>query len=97
MDLRNKGLKGNEAEEALEEIGIILNRNLIPYDVESPLITSGIRIGTTVVTNRGMKDKEMKLIAGMISRALHNLGNTRVIAQLKEQVTDLCQRFPIPD
>ena len=97
VDLRNKGLKGNEAEKALEEIGIILNRNLIPYDVESPLITSGIRIGTTVVTNRGMKEEEMRLIARMISRALHDLGNTQVIAKLKEQVAGLCQRFPIPD
>jgi len=96
VDLRNKGLKGNEAEEALEEIGIILNRNLIPYDVESPLITSGIRIGTTVVTNRGMKEEEMHLIAKIISDMLNNIGVVEVQSTLKDKVFSLCQHFPIP-
>lgn len=97
VDLRNKGIKGNAAEKALEEIGIILNRNLVPYDTEPPLITSGIRIGTTVVTNRGMKEEEMHNIVNIISDMLNNIGNTRVQSTLREKVLALCHHFPIPD
>lgn len=97
LDLRNKSVKGNEAQAALEKAGISSNMNLIPFDPEKPFVTSGLRLGTTSVTNRGMKAEEMRLIIQMISRTLHNLGDVRVTAEIKEQVADLCQRFPIPD
>jgi len=97
VDLRNKGTKGSEAEKALEEIGIITNRNLIPYDTEPPQITSGIRLGTTVVTNRGMKEEEMHLIAEIISKRLNNIDDVKMRPILREKVLALCQHFPIPD
>lgn len=97
VDLRNKAIRGNEAQEALEEIGISTNRNLIPFDPEKATVTSGLRLGTVSVTNRGMEEEEMRLIAQMISRALNNLRDARVTTELKEQVVDLCRRFPIPD
>ena len=96
VDLRNKGIKGNKAEKALEEIGIICNRNLIPYDVEAPQITSGLRIGTSVVTMRGMKEEEMRLIAKIISEMLNNIGNAKVQPTLRKKVLTLCHQFPIP-
>ena len=71
VDLRNKGITGKQAEKALEEAGITVNKNAIPFDTQSPMITSGIRIGTPAVTTRGMKEKEMILIAEMISRVLN--------------------------
>lgn len=97
IDLRNKSIKGNEAQVALEKVGISANMNLIPFDPEKPRVTSGLRLGTTSVTNRGMKEEEMSLIAQMISQALHNVGNERVVIELKAQTADLCRRFPIPD
>jgi len=97
VDLRNKSIKGNEAQVALEKVGISANMNLIPFDPEKPMVTSGLRLGTTSVTSRGMKEEEMSLIAQMISQALHNMGDERVVIKLKEQIADLCRRFPIPD
>jgi len=97
VDLRNKAIKGNKAQEALEELGISTNRNLVPFDSEKPTVTSGLRLGTVPVTNRGMKEEEMYTIAQMLGRALHNLGNTRVATELEEQIAELCGRFPIPD
>ncbi len=97
VDLRNKGIKGNEAEKALEEIGIITNRNLIPYDVEPSQITSGIRLGASVSTMRGMKEEEMHLIAKIISKMLNNIGNVKVQPTLREKVLSFCQQFPIPN
>ena len=70
VDLRDKGLTGKDAEEALAKAGIILNKNTIPFDTQKPFITSGIRVGTPCVTSRGMKEKEMKEIADMISDVL---------------------------
>jgi glycine hydroxymethyltransferase len=96
VDLRSIKIKGNEAQITLEKAGINVNMNLLPFDTEKPFVTSGIRLGTPLVTSRGMKEEEMSIIAQLIGRVLHNLGDTKVIAPTKEQAAELCRRFPIP-
>lgn len=89
IDLTNMGISGREAQDRLEEVGIVVNRNTIPYDTRSPFDPSGIRIGTPSVTTRGMKEKQMKDIARLIYGTLIK-NNPRVI---NKEVKDLCRRF----
>lgn len=91
VDLTNKNITGKEAEKRLDEVGITVNKNAIPYDTEKPNITSGIRIGTPAMTTRGMKEEEMKEIASLINRTL----NGEDIEILKEDVLKLTNKFPI--
>ncbi len=92
MDVRSKNLTGKKAEGLLDEIGLATNKNTIPFDPESPFITSGIRIGTPAVTTRGMKEDEMKEIAEIITLALDE-NNDR--ERIKDKVSKLCERFPL--
>ena len=92
MDIRNRGLTGKRAEELLEAVNITTNKNTIPFDPESPFITSGVRLGTAAVTTRGMKEKEMKEIAEIINLSLdENSGREKI----KKQVISLCNKFPL--
>jgi len=95
VDLRNKGLKGNIAESILERIGIMANKNVIPYDPENPMITSGLRFGTPALTTRGMKEPEMEHIAAIVHQTLSNVSDESALKQLQEQVKTLCEAFPI--
>ena len=95
VDLRPIGVKGKDAQEVLESVGITINKNAIPYDPEKPSITSGIRIGTPAVTTRGMKEAEMEKIASWIVQALKNIGNEQVLLAIKKEVYVLCQSFPL--
>lgn len=95
VDLRSKKLTGKVAERLLEDVGITLNKNAIPYDPESPFVTSGIRIGTSSVTSRGMKEKEMGEIALMISEVLSNTDNESLMTKIKQQIQTLCSQFPL--
>ena len=95
VDLRNKDLTGKVAEEALDRAGITTNKNGIPFDTQSPFITSGIRIGTPAVTTRGMKEPEMEAIAGFIHRVLSDVENESIQQSVKSEVKELCQKFPI--
>jgi len=95
IDLNNKNITGKEAEAALGEAGITLNKNTIPFETRSPFITSGIRIGTPAITTRGMKEPEMELIAGFIARVIHNMEDSSLREKVKEEVRELCSRFPI--
>jgi glycine hydroxymethyltransferase len=95
VSLLGKGLTGKEAETTLDEVGITLNKNMIPFDPESPLVTSGIRIGTPAVTTRGMKEPEMAQIALLIHRALSNRDNEGLLNEVRRDVRDLCRRFPV--
>jgi glycine hydroxymethyltransferase len=78
---------------ALEEAGITVNKNAIPFDTQSPMITSGIRIGTPAVTTRGMKEKEMILIAEMISRVLNNIEDQKIKEEVRIEVENINKKF----
>jgi glycine hydroxymethyltransferase len=95
VDLRNKGLTGKKAENVLEEAGITVNKNMVPFDDQSPFITSGIRIGTPALTTRGMKEQQMIEIGELIDNVLTNIGNESVYEQVRSRVYDLCQQFPL--
>lgn len=88
-------LSGRQAANHLEEAGVIVNKNTIPFDKRSPVTTSGIRLGTPMVTVRGMKETEMQLIGDFISEVLRERKSTKVKNHIKEKVRELCQQFPI--
>jgi glycine hydroxymethyltransferase len=94
LDLTPTGLTGREAEEALDQAGITVNKNAIPFDKRPPTVTSGIRIGTPALTTRGMKEPEMECIAGLIHQALSAPTDAARLQQLDAQVKELCQSFP---
>jgi len=95
-DLTNKNLSGKEAQQALDEVGITLNKNTIPNDPRSPFDPSGIRLGTPAVTTRGMKEAEMEKIADWIDRVVKDPVSPENIAQIKSEVVQLCAGFPVP-
>ncbi len=95
VDLSNKGLTGREAEEALERAGITVNKNVIPFDKRGPNVASGIRLGTPVVTTRGMGEEEMELIASMIAEVIDAYPSPEVEARVARQAEELCDAFPI--
>jgi glycine hydroxymethyltransferase len=95
VDLRNKGITGKVAEHALDEVGITVNKNAIPYDTESPFITSGIRIGTPAVTSRGMKDPEMVIIANLINAIVSSPENTKIQEDVRKTVAIFAAKFPL--
>jgi len=94
VDLSPRGITGKQAQEALERSGIMVNKNLIPFDSKSPNVTSGIRIGTPATSTRGMKEHEMELISDFIDRVLSDLENESLHLEIKENVKALCKRFP---
>ncbi len=95
VDLRNKQVTGREAEQTLDEVGVTVNKNAIPFDPQPPLITSGVRIGTPAVTTRGLKETEMVEIAEIIHLALSFGSDAGRQAQARAMAADLCCRFPI--
>ncbi len=95
VDLRPIGITGNVAEKALEEAGITVNKNMIPFDPEKPTVTSGIRIGTPALTTRGMKEPEMEEIGDLIAYVLKNIDKPSVRKEVYEKVQILCERFPL--
>ena len=97
IDLRNKGVSGKAAEEALDSIGITCNKNSVPYDDKSPLVTSGIRLGTPALTTRGMKEPEMEIIADPINKVITNHKDENVKKEVSKEVTDLTSGFKLYD
>jgi len=97
VDLTQTGITGKEAEEALGKAGIVINRNAIPFNSCSPLVTSGIRLGTPAITTRGFGREEMKRIASLVVEVINNLDNPDVQNRVEEEVSQLCQRFPVPE
>jgi len=95
IDLRNKDVTGKEAQEVLDLAGITVNKNAVPYDDKSPLVTSGIRVGTPAITTRGMKEREMRQIAQLIDRAIRSRKDAAALAQISEDVKSLCDGFPL--
>jgi glycine hydroxymethyltransferase len=95
VDVFAKGMLGSEAEKALGEAGITVNKNAIPFDVNPPLKPSGIRIGTPAVTTRGMKEAEMRQISHWISEALNHRADAAVLAKIRKQVLGMAEKFPL--
>ncbi len=96
VDLNPIGLTGRQAEEALESVGIVVNKNTIPYDTRPPRVTSGLRIGSPAITSRGFGVEEAKTVSSLIVRMLTNIGDDRIRSQVKEAVLELTSRFPVP-
>ncbi|MDD5528137.1 MAG: serine hydroxymethyltransferase [Patescibacteria group bacterium] len=96
VDMTSKNITGRDAEEVLNKIGISVNRSTIPNDPNPPLKPSGVRFGTPALTTRGMKEKEISLIAELIDRAIMNKEDETKLAELKTEVKKLCKKFPLP-
>lgn len=95
VDLRTVGLTGKVAEHVLDEVGITCNKNTIPFDPESPFVTSGIRLGTPALTTRGLHVEDMKEIASIISLVLKQPEDTAVLTEAKQRVAALCEKYPM--
>jgi glycine hydroxymethyltransferase len=95
MDLGPKGVTGKDAQEALDRAWITVNKNTIPFETRSPMVTSGIRVGTPAVTTRGMKEPEMARVAALIDRVLANMGSASVEAAVRGEVQELTNHFPL--
>ena len=96
VDLTQTGVTGKKAEEALERAGIVVNRDPVPFDPRPALVTSGIRLGTPAVTSRGFGNEEMKRIASLIVKVITNIGDSNIQKEVKEEVSQICSRFPVP-
>jgi len=94
-DVFSKGITGKDGQNMLEAANITVNKNTIPFDTQKPMVASGLRIGTPAVTTRGLREPDMKTIAQLIARVLDAKGDNGVIADVKKNVKDLCDRFPI--
>lgn len=94
-DLRNINITGKKAEKLLDSVGITVNKNTIPFDPESPFVTSGIRIGTPAVTTRNMGEEQMQIIGEIMASVLKNPEDEQVHAQARARVKELCQQFPL--
>ncbi|MCL5268836.1 MAG: serine hydroxymethyltransferase [Bacteroidetes bacterium] len=97
VDLRNKNVTGKDAEKALEKAGITVNKNMVPFDDKSPMITSGIRVGTPAVTTRGFRESEMEDVADLIDRVISNVSDEQKLRDVREDVKNLCGKFPLYD
>jgi glycine hydroxymethyltransferase len=95
VDLSGKGITGKDAEAALQEAGITLNKNTVPYDRQSPFVTSGVRIGTPCVTARGMGEADMHAIASWIDSVVSNPNDAAVKARVRAEAEALCKRHPV--
>lgn len=95
IDLTGKGMTGKKAQAVLEDVNIVINKNMIPFDKEKPFVTSGIRIGTPALTTRGMTETEMRVIAGLIDDAISNPDCEATKNRIRAKVKDLCDAFPI--
>jgi glycine hydroxymethyltransferase len=95
VDVFQKGMFGSEAEHALGEAGITVNKNAIPYDTNPPMKPSGIRVGTPALTTRGMKEPEMRVIAGWIAQALEHRTDVAKLRQIRGEVLEMAEKFPL--
>jgi glycine hydroxymethyltransferase len=95
VDLTNKDVTGKDAQEFLDKAWITANKNTIPFETKSPMVTSGIRLGTPALTSRGMKENEMRIVARLIGKVVDAKGDAAVIEQVRKEVGELTARFPI--
>ena len=95
VDLVAQGLTGKQADETLGRANITVNKNAVPNDPQSPFVTSGLRLGTPAGTTRGFKEEEMKQIAGWICKILDNIEDESIVTSVRQDVIDLCKRYPV--
>ena len=95
VDVFAKGILGSEAENALGQAGITVNKNAIPFDVNPPLKPSGIRIGTAALTTRGMKEEEMRQVGSWIAHALNNHKDNQALNRIRKQIQEMGDAFPL--
>ncbi|MGC7880031.1 serine hydroxymethyltransferase, partial [Desulforudis sp. 1190] len=95
VDLRSKNVTGQDAERRLDEVGVTVNKNMIPFDPQPPRVTSGIRIGTPAVTTRGMKEEDMVKIAEIIAVAIDDMDSAAALAKARGMVKELCAAHPL--
>src|SRR6202011_4613081 len=95
VDVFSKGMLGSEAEKALGEAGITVNKNAIPFDTNPPMKPSGVRIGTPALTTRGMKEGEMRQVGHWIAEVLNNRGDAAMLGKIRKHVLDLAEGFPL--
>jgi glycine hydroxymethyltransferase len=95
VDIFSRGVRGREAEQALDRAGITVNKNAIPFDTNPPLNPSGIRLGSPAVTTRGFGEAEMRQVAELISEVLTHVSDDAVIARVRQKVAELAARFPL--
>jgi len=95
MDLTNTNITGKDAQLALDEAGITVNKNTVPFETRSPFVTSGVRIGSPALTTRGFKERDMRKVAGWIVAALESVGNQTRLEQIRKQVEKFARRFPL--
>jgi len=95
VDLTPQNITGKDAEKALEQAGIIANKNAIPFETKGLMVTSGLRLGTPALTSRGMRPKEMKRIAEMISKVLYSIKSEKIREEVKGEIKNICRKFPV--
>ena len=96
VDLTPLDITGQVAETALEQVGIVTNKNAIPFDTKPPRVTSGLRLGTPAITSRGFKQEETRQVAQLIVQTLADMQDERVKKRIVEEVKDLTAKFPVP-
>ena len=96
VDVGSRNLTGKDCQIALDEAGVTVNKNTIPFETRSPFQASGVRLGTPAVTTRGMKEAEMAAIADMISEVLLDIKNVDTLSKVRQRVRELTARFPLP-
>jgi glycine hydroxymethyltransferase len=95
IDLRNKGVTGKQAEETLVKAEITVNKNMVPFDTQSPFVTSGIRVGTPAITTRGLKEEDMSQVVTFIDQVISNIENEAVIQETKEKIKEMMSEKPL--
>jgi glycine hydroxymethyltransferase len=95
IDLRSKGITGKDAENSLVKADITVNKNMVPFDTESPFVTSGIRVGTPAITSRGVKENEISAIVSLIDQALMNKDNDSKLIEIRKEVNALMSNRPL--
>jgi glycine hydroxymethyltransferase len=95
IDLRSKNLTGKQAEESLIQADITINKNMVPFDTQSPMVTSGMRVGTPAITSRGMMEKDVVKVVELIDEALQNVDNPKQLKAVKKKVNRLMEKFPL--
>jgi glycine hydroxymethyltransferase len=96
VDVRQAEINGQEAEDALHKAGITVNKNMIPFDPQSPRVTSGVRLGSPAVTSRGFRTEEMKIVGQAVLDALYNAHDDAKLKEIHQTTAALCARFPVP-